>query len=116
MYIFYDENDNIVARQKVDREFTFDEKYRINDKTQARLDNTGYDPNHVKESSLIQIRAKRNNLLEDSDWAILSDSPYTTSQKTEIKTYRQLLRDLPVKIIDSGYLDYSFPDIPECLK
>ena len=36
----------------------------------------------------------RNELLSNSDWTVLADSPLTTSKKTKWKTYRQELRDL----------------------
>lgn len=44
-----------------------------------------------KETS---IRQARNNLLNNSDWTMLPDSPLTTEQKTTWETYRQALRDL----------------------
>ena len=37
----------------------------------------------------------RNMLLRDSDWTQFNDSPLSDSKKTEWKTYRQSLRDLP---------------------
>ena len=37
----------------------------------------------------------RNMLLRDSDWTQFNDSPLSDSKKTEWKTYRQNLRDLP---------------------
>jgi hypothetical protein len=41
------------------------------------------------------VRALRDNLLSESDWTQLSDSPLTDSKKTEWATYRQTLRDIP---------------------
>jgi hypothetical protein len=41
------------------------------------------------------VRALRDNLLSESDWTQLSDSPLTESKKTEWATYRQTLRDIP---------------------
>ena len=41
------------------------------------------------------VRALRDNLLSQSDWTQLSDSPLTDSKKTEWATYRQTLRDIP---------------------
>ena len=43
----------------------------------------------------IQFRMTRNELLFDSDWAVLTDSPLTSEKQAEWKTYRQALRDLP---------------------
>ena len=47
-------------------------------------------PNYVEA-----LRFMRNMLLRDSDWTQLNDSPLSDSKKTEWKTYRQSLRDLP---------------------
>ena len=41
------------------------------------------------------FRESRNDLLFSSDWTQLSDAPLTDAKKTEWKTYRQALRDLP---------------------
>ena len=39
-----------------------------------------------------QMRAKRNALLAESDWAMATDAP---TDKTAWATYRQALRDFP---------------------
>ena len=41
------------------------------------------------------LRHMRDILLKESDWTQFTDSPLTDSKKTEWKTYRQQLRDLP---------------------
>ena len=41
-----------------------------------------------------QVRAKRNGLLNQSDWTQLPDSPLSTAQKKAWATYRQALRDI----------------------
>ena len=41
------------------------------------------------------LRNKRNQLLVESDWTVMPDSPISESKKSEWKTYRQSLRDLP---------------------
>ncbi len=41
------------------------------------------------------FREIRNALLLDSDWTQFTDSPLTDTKKTEWKTYRQALRDMP---------------------
>lgn len=41
------------------------------------------------------LRLKRTWLLKESDWTVMPDSPLSDSKKTEWKTYRQALRDLP---------------------
>ena len=43
----------------------------------------------------VEIRSQRNQLLADSDWTQISDSPLSDLSKTEWATYRQSLRDLP---------------------
>lgn len=40
------------------------------------------------------VTRKRNELLAASDWTVLQDSPLTTAQKSQWKTYRQALRDV----------------------
>ena len=43
-----------------------------------------------------KLREKRNNLLAESDWTVMPDSPVSDSKKSEWETYRQALRDLPL--------------------
>ena len=49
------------------------------------------------------LRAFRNILLRESDWTQFTDSPLTDSKKTEWKTYRQQLRDLPLNTSDPAF-------------
>jgi|DEB0MinimDraft_6_1074348.scaffolds.fasta_scaffold101760_1 hypothetical protein len=42
----------------------------------------------------IVLRAKRNKLLQQSDWTQGADSPLSAEKKAEWATYRQGLRDL----------------------
>ncbi len=53
-----------------------------------------------KKEKLIVIRAKRNKLLTKSDIYFLVDNynKLTATQKTEVKTYRQALRDLTATV------------------
>ena len=46
------------------------------------------------DRALNSLRQKRNSLLSSSDWTVLTDSPLTTTEKTNWKTYRQALRDI----------------------
>jgi len=55
------------------------------------------------ETLMAEIRAKRNQLLVDTDWTALVDSTLTD----EMKTYRQALRDLPETV------DVNKPVYPE---
>ena len=43
----------------------------------------------------LENRAKRNQLLADSDWTQMPDSPLTDEVKTSWATYRTALRALP---------------------
>ena len=45
-------------------------------------------------SNLDMVRSMRNELLRESDWTQLLDSPLTEIKKAEWVTYRQSLRDL----------------------
>lgn len=41
------------------------------------------------------VRAKRDLMLRDSDFAVLPDSPMSETKKEAWRVYRQALRDLP---------------------
>ena len=57
----------------------------------------------------VNMRNSRDAMLRASDWTQMSDSPLSSSKKTEWATYRQTLRDLPS---DSNWPNISFPDQP----
>lgn len=56
----------------------------------------------LNEQEMIIVRAKRDNLLKQSDILVLPDrwATYTPERQVEIATYRQALRDLPENITD----------------
>jgi hypothetical protein len=54
-------------------------------------------------------RIKRNQLLADSDWTQMNDSPLSNEAKTSWATYRQSLRDITA---DESWPDVTFPDTP----
>ena len=56
------------------------------------------------------LRHLRNVLLRESDWTQFTDSTLTDSKKTEWKTYRQNLRDLPAT--ESDPENATFPTKP----
>ena len=56
------------------------------------------------------LRHMRDTLLRESDWTQFTDSPLTDSKKTEWKTYRQSLRDLPAT--ESDPENATFPTKP----
>ena len=45
--------------------------------------------------ALAELRFKRNNLLKESDWEIVSELEKGNTISTDMKNYRQALRDLP---------------------
>jgi len=53
------------------------------------------------------IRSRRDNLMADSDWRSMPDSPTMSSAW---KTYRKALRDLPASESDPD--DITWPDAP----
>lgn len=60
-----------------------------------------------EDQATANVRAKRNQLLTDSDWTQLSDSPV---DKTAWATYRQQLRDLPAQ---NGFPYVKIPTSPK---
>ena len=56
------------------------------------------------------LRHYLDTLLRESDWTQFTDSPLTDSKKTEWKTYRQSLRDLPAT--ESDPENATFPTKP----
>lgn len=44
---------------------------------------------------MVEIKQKRNMLLQSTDWTQAGDSPLSDSKKAEWQTYRQALRDVP---------------------
>lgn len=56
------------------------------------------------------IRDIRSGLLENSDWRMVSDSPFSDSKRAEWQTYRQQLRDLPTSNTDP--FSIVFPSEP----
>lgn len=55
------------------------------------------------------VRMLRNQMLTDSDWTQLADSPLSPSKKQEWVEYRQYLRDFPSQFEGFRY----FPDVLE---
>lgn len=47
------------------------------------------------EVDLKRVRGDRNNMLLNSDWTVLSDSPLTSGDQDDYKDWRQYLRDRP---------------------
>jgi len=61
----------------------------------------------IYDDAVISVRSKRNQLLKDSDWAILPDAP---TDKEVWAIYRQQLRDVTEQ---PGFpFDVVFPEAP----
>lgn len=64
----------------------------------------------VAEPLTFEVKNKRKELLSDSDWTQLPNSPLTTEQQEAWAVYRQELRDIPQQ---SGYpFNVVFPTPP----
>jgi len=63
----------------------------------------------MKEVDWIQVRAARDQALEDSDWRALKDVVLPTAWKE----YRQALRDLPQVHDEANDAADSFPVMPD---
>lgn len=59
----------------------------------------------VIESTLSKVRSKRNELLADSDWTQMPDSPLNDTQRTAWQQYRQQLRDITDEYPEPTSLD-----------
>jgi len=57
-------------------------------------------------------RVKRNQLLADSDWTQMNDSPLTNELKTSWATYRTALRDLTAHTNWPNLEDADWPTEP----
>jgi len=49
----------------------------------------------INDATAASMRNSRDNLLKESDWAMMSDSPLNDTMKAWYTAYRQELRDLP---------------------
>jgi hypothetical protein len=78
---YYDGSDIVIEENEVV------EYQKVRNKTQQEiLEET--------ENMWTSIRNKRNELLKESDWTQLPDSPLTNQKQTEWQVYRQSLRDI----------------------
>ncbi len=81
---YYDGSDFIIEENEVV------EYQKVRNKTQQEI-------TQEIESKWISIRYERNQLLSESDWTQLPDSPLTNQKQTEWQTYRQALRDVTIQ-------------------
>ena len=61
---------------------------------QAEFDARQVTPLTAFEQSIINLRQKRNKLLQECDWIELNNAPLTSNKKTEWQTYRTNLRNI----------------------
>ena len=62
------------------------------------------------EALAAEVREQRDQLLKDSDWTQMPDSPLSESEKEAWKEYRQELRDVPQQ---EGFPEnVTWPDAP----
>jgi len=54
-----------------------------------------YTAQEIEDNAWLEVRARRDQLLDSSDWAILVDSPLDDPEKATWTVYRQALRDIP---------------------
>ena len=65
------------------------------------------------DRAIAGLRQRRNAMLSSSDWTVLTDSPLTTTEKTNWKTYRQALRDITENLTTAEQVNaVIFPDKP----
>jgi len=69
----------------------------------------------IRTDNVLEIlRTNRDSLLTESDWTQMTDSPLSTSKKSEWATYRQALRDLPANNKNVTSIDdVTFPNKPK---
>jgi hypothetical protein len=60
----------------------------------------------ILESKFQEMRDTRNQLLRESDFVMLSDSPYDSQKKNQYIQYRKALRDLPSNIVDINNFEW----------
>lgn len=60
------------------------------------------------------IRARRDQLLRNTDYTQLLDYPVTDAQRAEVAAYRKALRDIPEQGGDPSNL--VWPELPAFLK
>jgi len=65
-------------------------------------------------NNLSEVRNQRNQMLAQSDWTQMADSPLSDEQKAAWAAYRQQLRELPTNILAGieNWFDVTFPVRP----
>ena len=63
----------------------------------------------LQPQAMDNVRAYRDQLLQESDWTQLPDVPITAAQVQQWRVYRQALRDYPKQV---NVADWSAPPWP----
>ena len=70
-------------------------------------------PEPTTEEIAAQVRAKRDALLAETDFLMMSDYPLGEEDATALKAYRQELRDVPTQ---EGFpTEITWPELPATL-
>ena len=74
-----------------------------------------YNPDERARAQLAaELREQRDNKLRATDYAVLPDYPLSDSERDEVTTYRQALRDVPQQ---AGFPDdVTWPEKPSVLE
>lgn len=70
-------------------------------------------PEPTTEEIAAQVRAKRDALIAKTDFLMMPDYPLSDDEREMLKTYRQVLRDIPTQ--DGFPTNVYWPDIPASL-
>lgn len=71
-------------------------------------------PEPTSEELAEQVRSKRDFLLEETDYLLVSDYPISPEALEAVKVYRQALRDVPQQ---EGFPEkVTFPELPKVLR
>ena len=94
---FYDGSDFVIEENEVV------EYQKVRNKTEQEII-------EETQSMWVNVRNRRNQLLNECDWTQLPDSPLTNQKQTEWQIYRQSLRDITQQTNPFGI---SWPTPPE---
>ena len=113
MYKYFGYGNILIGENEVHEGFSKNIKYCLNTQDNSQIFNTDFDENFSKKCYFDnKIRPSRNELLKSTDFLMLTDSPLSTEENSQLVIYRQSLRDLPGKILNNDFTDTSFPTKP----
>lgn len=64
----------------------------------------------LQNLEMAAVRAKRNSLIQETDWTQMPDVSIPDDKKVEFASYRQKLRDIPQKYSDPT--EVAWPEKP----